>query len=315
MIIAITGATSFISQRLIDRHLKRGDVVRYLTRTNSIPIKNATAFIGDVNAAPEMLLPFLDSVDILYHCAAEIKNESVMYRTNVEGTSNLLGVAAKCNIARWVQLSSTGVYGVQTDTVVVEDTLPRPHNVYEVSKLEADNLVLDMVKKCALDAIIIRPTNVYGPTMTNQALFGLIRAIHKGFFFFIGKKGAVANYIHVENLVDAMLLASLSNKKTSSNIYIVSDHCSMERFVKFIATALDVRTPVLRLPKFFVRIITAVLEHAKISPLTSSRIDALTRTTVYSSDKITKELGYVNKVTIEDGVTELVNFWSKSRKQ
>lgn len=160
MIIAVTGATSFICQKLIARHLAMGDEVRYLTRSNSKPIKNATVFIGDVNSPSDQLLPFLNNADIFYHCAAEIKNEAIMHRTNVQGTDNLLKLALLGNVARWVQLSSTGIYGDQPNTTVVEETVPQPNNAYEVSKLAADFLVLDIAQRYGLNAVIIRPSNV-----------------------------------------------------------------------------------------------------------------------------------------------------------
>lgn len=308
MIIAITGATGFVGRRLAEFHLKAGDEVRYLTRNNSRPIDNAIAHIGDINASHDVLQPFLHNVDILYHCAAELKCEAAMYDTNVRGTEHLLRMAIPY-VKKWVQLSSTGVYGNYPNTTVHENTVPKPTNTYELSKLQADKIALSFAAKHSIELVIIRPSNIYGPTMANQSLFGLMSVIKKRCFFFIGAKGSIANYIHVDNVVNAMVMAGASKQQESPSVYIVSDHCHIEEFVGFIAGALGVKTTKLRLPKRAALVLASMARMIKIVPLTYTRVDALTRTTIYSSEKIVTELGYQHKINMAHGLAELADFW------
>jgi nucleoside-diphosphate-sugar epimerase len=309
MEIAITGATGFIGKHLLARHLGQGDQVRYLTRKKPTSENGAKAYLGDLNS-PDELRAFIRNVDIVYHCAAEIRDEALMAVTNVQGTANLLA-AAYSRIGRWVQLSSTGVYGPQRAGIITEDHPFAPVNAYEKTKVQSDLLVLDAVENRGLDAVILRPSNVYGNDMSNQSLFQLIAMINKGLFFYLGKPGATANYVHVENVVEALVLAGQTANIKSGQAYIVSDFCTLEDFAGFIAENLGKNAPSIRLPETTVRLLAKILSSITPFPLTPSRIDALTGRAVYSTELIEKELSYRNKISMAEGIADLVRCYQQ----
>ncbi|MEO8101645.1 MAG: NAD-dependent epimerase/dehydratase family protein [Betaproteobacteria bacterium] len=305
MIVAVTGGTGFIGRHLIARHCSRGDQVRYLTRKQPTgAIAGATAFIGSLSSSPDQLREFARGADVLYHCAAELRDESAMQRTNVLGTAQLLA-AATGEIGRWVQLSSTGVYGRQVSGVVDEETLVNPANAYEVSKAMADAIVLDTAGKQGLACVVVRPSNVYGPNMPNQSLLQLIRMIDRRRFFFIGRRGAIVNYVHVENVVDALILCGQTALPGNGRAYIVSDHCGLDEFVHLITTALGKAPPRLRLPERVVRAVATAAGGIPGFPLTPSRIDALTGRAVFCANRIRTELGFRNTISMEAGISDL----------
>lgn len=311
-VVAITGCTGFIGRHLVARHVALGDEVRYLTRSaDSAPLPGAVRHVGDLGGAADDLRSFVRGADVLYHCAAELLDASRMEATNVTGTRNLLQ-AVQGEVGRWVQLSSTGVYGLQRGGEVDEDTGLAPGNAYERSKAAADALVLEAAERHGLSCVLLRPSNVYGADMPNQSLFQLIRMIDKGLFFFIGPPGAVANYIHVENVVDALLACGQAALPENGRTYIVSDHCPMETFVGLIAAHLGRPAPRLRLPLRPVRAAANLFGRVPGFPLKPSRVDALTDRTVYRTDRIIRELGYRNRITLEQGVGELVREWQRS---
>ena len=306
MNIAITGGTGFIGRHLLARHVALGDRVRHLTRKKPLEsIPGAEIFIGDLSAS-ETLRGFVQGADVLYHCAAELRDASAMEKTNVTGTTNLLR-AATGEIGRWVQLSSTGIYGAVRHGEVREDAEIRPGNAYERSKAAADALVLAAAEK--LSCVLLRPSNVYGADMPNQSLFQLIRMIDKGLFFFIGPRGATANYVHVENVVDALLACAHATLPANGRAYIVSDHRPLEAFAGIIAEHLGKPTPRMRLPELPVRALAAACGWLPGVPLKTSRIDALTNRTVYCTDRIEAELGFSNLLSMEAGLAELVRVW------
>jgi len=306
MNIAITGGTGFIGRHLLARHVALGDRVRHLTRKKPLEsIPGAEIFIGDLSAS-ETLRGFVQGADVLYHCAAELRDAAAMEKTNVAGTANLLQ-AATGEIGRWVQLSSTGIYGAVRHGEVREDADIRPGNVYERSKAAADALVLAAAEK--LSCVLLRPSNVYGADMPNQSLFQLIRMIDKGLFFFIGPRGATANYVHVENVVDALLACAHATLPANGRAYIVSDHRPLEAFAGIIAEHLGKPTPRMRLPELPVRALAAACGWLPGVPLKTSRIDALTNRTVYCTDRIEAELGFSNLLSMEAGLAELVRVW------
>jgi nucleoside-diphosphate-sugar epimerase len=255
---------------------------------------------------------FVAAVDVLYHCAAELHDHSKMDEVNVRGTKRLLD-AALGEVGLWVQLSSTGVHGPLRTGVVVEESALAPVNPYERSKAAADDLV-QVAAANGLNCVLLRPSNIYGPDMANQSLFQLIRMIDLGLFCHIGSGKAVANYVHVSNVVDALLLCSSRELPESGRAYIVSDSCPMEQFVAYICKALGKRTPRCCLPERAVRFLARVGEHLPGFPLRESRVDALTSAVRYSPARIEIELGYRNRVSLEDGVIELVEAWKNARR-
>lgn len=305
MIVAVTGGTGFIGKHLIKYHLDVGDEVRYLTRSSAAPLDiRAKAICGDLSNK-EILDKLVDGVEVLYHCAAELHDATKIYQTNVMGTKNLLDVAVG-KINRWVQLSSTGVYGSKPLNDVNENTTTNPGNAYERSKAEADELVVEYASKGHFEAVILRPSNVYGIDMPNQSLFQLIKMVKKGLFFFIGKGNATVNYIHVTNVIYALVLcATKPLPGKGSNIYIISDYMRLKDFISVIAAAVSVPCPKIHFPELLIRLIAGFGSYFPKFPLRPSRVDALTYNHHYETQKIQSELGYQHQVSMQEGIQEL----------
>lgn len=291
------------------RHLDQGDKVRVLSRRSpggaGLP-NSVHLFRGDLSGTDD-LQAFADGADVLYHCAGEIGDVSRMEAVHVVGTRRLIEAAAG-RIGRWVQLSSTGAYGLQREGIVTELTDLNPRGMYEVTKVASDDLVKAASSRGAFEHVILRPSIVYGAGMPNQSLYSLIYMIHRGWFFFIGKPGASANYIHVDNVVDALVLCG-SLPQAAGQVYNLSDHCTLEHFVAIIAGLLGCDIPRTRLPEAPVRALAKLFGRIPGVPLTKARIDALTNRAIYSSEKIEKELGYRHPLSMEDGLSDLVGFW------
>ncbi|KIC03407.1 hypothetical protein OA88_03275 [Flavobacterium sp. JRM] len=312
MIVAITGATGFIGKLLVNKHVCLGDEVRILSRKENLHFENLNyiqIYRGNLSDKA-VLAEFVDKVDVLYHCAAEINDESKMKIVNVEGTKNLIDVSIG-KIKHWVQLSSTGVYGPIQVGIISENQPYNPINEYEKTKLKSDLLVLEAGRKNVFTYTLIRPSNVFGYQMTNQSIFQLVRMIDKGLYFFIGPKGSSANYVAVENVVESLYLAA-TNPKAKNEIYNVSHWCTMEYFVDNIVKNLEKRHPKIRLSISFVKFIAKVTSFIPKNPLTQARVDALSNRAKYETIKIEKNLGYIPIVTVEETVEELVSFYKNN---
>ena len=189
-----------------------------------------------------------------------------------------------------------------------ENTPINPVNAYEISKAAADDLVYQAMTEGGLQGVILRPSNVYGIDMPNQSLFQLIKMIKHGWFFFIGEKGAMANYIHVDNVVNALVLCATANLPVNARTYIVSDFRRLEDFVAIIAEALAVPCPKKRLSEYLIRRVARLADTLPRFPLRSSRVDALTYRHIYQTVRIESELGYQHKISMEAGISELVRY-------
>ena len=313
MHVGITGGSGFIGKRLASRHLAAGDTVRLLSRRSihDTALQDSTqVFHGDLTDSVESLKPFVDGVDVLYHCAGEIKDQTKMYSVNVEGTENLCA-AASGKIGHWVQLSSVGVYGPQYNGVVTEGISLNPVGIYEKTKTESDKLVMNVSGEGVFTYSVLRPANVFGSAMLNRSLFQMIEMINKGLFFFIGKSGSSVNYIHVDNVVEGLVRCG---KMTAARgrIYNLSDQRTIEEFVKTIAGELYRPVPRLRLPEMPVRWMAKLCGRLPLFPLTKPRVNALTSRSVYSTERIQHELGYIHQVSMEDGLRQMVRAWKQA---
>jgi nucleoside-diphosphate-sugar epimerase len=315
MIAAVTGGTGFIGKKLVERLVERGNVVRMITRKPASFEKSPLIEICDcdlVSVESKSLFAMLDGVEVLYHCAGQLRDDRLMRALHVDATSKLVEAAAG-RIGHWVQLSSVGVYGQVTTGVVTEDSLPNPVGQYEITKAASDRIVFDAADKGWFSCSILRPSNVFGAGMTNQSLFNLIAMIERGLFFYIGRPGASANYIHVDNVIEGLLRCG-TMPQAKGRTYNLSDHCTMERFIAIIARALGKDAPRLRLPESVVRAFIKLLGNIPGVPLTEARVNALTSRAVYSNTKIERELGYRHQVTMEKGLLELLASWRQQRQ-
>lgn len=304
--VGITGSSGFIGSALVQRHVKSGDAVRCLTRDpRRRVIPGAQLFEGDLCSPDDRLARFADGLDVLYHCAGELVDERRMQAVNVDAVRDLIR-AASGRIGRWVQLSSAGVYGRHRKGTIHEDTPPDPRGTYEQTKAAADDIVLGAASRGEIaSAAVLRPSIVFGPGMRNRSLAQLIRVIDRGLFFFIGEEGASANYVHVSNVVDALVLCGRV-AEADGRVYNVSDWCTVEELAGAIACALGRPRPTLRLPEYPVRKVVRALSRLAPLPLTESRIDALVGRGRYSIDRICLELKYEIGITIPDGLARLV---------
>lgn len=308
MRVAITGGTGFIGNRLAMLHLERGDRVRLLSRRQVTGLEGRVdIFRGNLADPNADLQSFVEGNDVLYHCAGNLNDENHMHAVHVGGTRRLI-MAASGKIGRWVQLSSVGVYGLQCHGVIREDTPEAPQGIYETTKYQSDALVVAAATDRAFEHVLLRPSIVYGPEMQNRSLFQWISAIARGQFFFIGPPGAVVNYVHVNDVVSALMVCA-TRPKACGRTYILSDNCPVEEAVKVIATALERPVPRLRIPigpaLFFARTFGRIPGF----PLNESRLRALTRRVIYDGSRIENELQYRHPIVFNEGFRELVEHW------
>lgn len=312
MIAAVTGGTGFIGKKLVARLIERGDTVRLLTRNSNLPDNSSLLEIHECNlltAGVNDLSTMLDGADVLYHCAGQLNEPLAMRALHVDATHKLVEAASR-RVGHWVQLSSVGVYGPVTEGTVTEDSKLNPVGEYEITKTQSDQIVVDAANKGGFSYSILRPSNVFGAGMSNQSLFGMIAMIDRGFFFYIGKLGASANYIHVNNVIEGLIRCG-TMPQAKGRTYNLSDHCTMEHFVETIANALGRAPPWLRISKAIAQLAGSTLGQIPGFPLTRSRVDALVNRSIYPISRIQQELGYNHIVSMEDGVRELVDVVSR----
>ena len=307
LIVAITGGRGFIGRRLVARLLAAGHHVRILSRlpfpdTLAQGVERHHADLATPNESA--LLQFVDGADVLFNCAGEIHDQAKMASTNRFGTERLAACAAG-RVGRWVQLSTIGVYGNPQVGFVDERTPPAPIDAYEMSKLQGDEALVSVATMHDMPWTILRPTIVFGNDMPNSSMRGFIEAVTSGKFFYIGKQRAILPYVHVDDVVEAMLLLAEKNGAIGQ-VFNLSDDVPLEDFVTEVCNVSGCRRPDLHLPEAAIRMLSSVLQSIPGFPLTLARVDALTRTTNYPIDKIRQFVGYTHVKGWRAGLREML---------
>jgi nucleoside-diphosphate-sugar epimerase len=297
MKVSITGATGFIGKKLAELQLAQGHTVNCLSRKKKVGTLGTTFFEGTLGKESPELSSFLDNADVLFNCAGELKNNLLMQDTHVNGVKNLLKIIQQGRtdtspkLFHWVQLSSCGAYGnlrssPQAPRYIDENTPSNPVGEYECTKTKADELIIDFAHKHDwFKYTIIRPTIVFGSEMNSSLILRIAKTIKKNIFFYIGHKKAIVNFVHVDDVINAMSLSAL-NTKAYNQIFIVSNDCKLVDLIDVVATTINRPKPNLTINEKLIRNTVAIANKFVKLPINQFQIDVLTRQTYYSSQKI-----------------------------
>jgi len=297
----VTGASGFIGRTLVERLLASGHGVTVLARDHTETFPAGVAIrVGDLATGDGLSSDLLDEVDVLFHCAGELRRTHLMRPVHVDGTRRLLDGLARSGARRttplhWVQLSSVGAYGPPPAGVrgrrVDEESPENPVGEYETTKTESDRLVVQAASQRLITHAILRPANVVGARMPNPYVRRFADMVRRGWFVYIGASGAMTNYVHVDDVATALQLCA-SHRQATGQVFNISSDCPLEEVVEIIARTLGVRSPRVRVPERLARLAVRTLGGLVALPLTAARIDALVNRTHYPSTKIETALSF-----------------------
>ena len=204
-LVALTGATGFIGQYLLNELPKRGYRLRVLLRRPTmLPEGCASAVIGDL-AKPYNMAEALSDVDAVIHSAGIASTMSGLpeddYRLfNTEATVKFARAAERARVKRFVFLSSIRAQsGPTADGVLTEEREPRPTDAYGRSKLAAEQGLADT----RLDWVALRLALVYGPGVEGN-MARLIKLARSPYPLPIAGLKAEHSLLALDNLVEAV---------------------------------------------------------------------------------------------------------------
>ena len=185
MTIALTGATGFVGQAVLDVAQERGEAIRALTRRMQ-PERSGVEWIEGTLADKDALASLCEGADAIMHVAGltNAPDPAAFQLANVEGTQCLIEAAKAARVKRFVFVSSLSAR---------EPGL----SMYGASKAQAETLV----EASGLDWTIIRPPGVYGPRDIDY--FEMFRTAKWGFVP-LPPRGA-SSIIHVHDLARLLL--------------------------------------------------------------------------------------------------------------
>lgn len=305
--IFVTGATGYVGQNLANSLVKKGHMVYVLTRKESSIFSNnkdVNVIVGDITDA--ISLP--ENIDTIFHCAGVIYQPNEMEKVNVLGTQNIVELALK-NKCKLIHLSSAGVIGNTKEITLDENTICNPQNAYEISKYKAEQIVINAIKK-GLNAYIIRPSTIFGigKNIETNSFLQLVKAMRNNSYKNINQ--GIYNIIHIDEVVKAMIMLDEVDIP-KGGVYQLNNaitYKDMDILVKNLQPSITRKTQIIPYSLAYLATITLTIlcwvTHKK-SPLTFSRLRALTNTKIYSQDKIVKTLDFQNTLSIEEYIKKV----------
>jgi nucleoside-diphosphate-sugar epimerase len=311
--VLLTGGTGFIGGHVARRLLaEKGVAVRVLTRNpgKAEPLLKMGAevvkgHLGD-SAALERAL---DNCSIVIHAAAQVASvpsRETFVESNVAGTENLLRAALAAGLKRFVHISSIAAFGLPASGEIDDDS-PRKvcGDPYCDTKYLAEEAVLHHGSNGHLPVVILRPSAVYGPGSTHWSVIPLKR-IKKGKMFLVSGGRGTLNYVYIENVVDAILLAA-EHERAPGQAFIVNDGATtwQDFFGGYARMAGRDGIPSVplwtaRLWVYWRNLLAAI--RGETSRVPQNALAFLVGTPVYRQTKIEQVLGHRSRVGLQEGL-------------
>jgi nucleoside-diphosphate-sugar epimerase len=310
--ILVTGAAGHLGTPLVKELLRQGEEVRILDRNADVNARGVEVLMGDLLDI-DSVRGAVEGADVIYHLAAIVNYGSapkkLMYDVNVNGTRNLL----ECSKARkFIYQSSTAVYGNRMrDNPANENTLFNPSSYYGQTKAMAERLVLDK------GGIVLRSPAIYGPGF-NTGFDYVLSQIEKGKMRIIGSGNNLIQWVHINDLIRALILAKDKGKPGEAYLISGKEARTQRQLFSLLAGYLKVKPPDRSVSEFLVNsmaycaMLSARLKggSARITPEQVARI---TSDRLFDISKAQRELGFDPEVSYEQGAREIVDEYLRNK--
>lgn len=322
----VTGATGFLGQKLALRLAAIGYEVTGIGRNVSIGNtlhKNGIHFVPCALEDKEKIATLCQNQDFVFHSGALSSpwgDYQTFYNTNVIGTKHIIEGCQHADIKRLIHVSTPSLYFHFDERLDVKETDPLPNtfvNHYAKTKHLAE-LEIDKAFDEGLPTITIRPRALFGPG-DNAILPRLINVCEKGFFPKIGSGSVQIDITYVENVVDALLLCIDSDKKTLGQKYNITNGVQInlyeviEQVMAMLGKSFKYKKISFKHAFFIANYLERFSQRflaGKEPMLTRYSVSVLAHSQTLNIEKATNELGYIPRITIEEGIHEFVKSWN-----
>jgi len=230
--ILITGGAGFIGSHFCERCVSKGYTVVCLDNFLNGNLGNIRALLshknfklvnGDVRDANLLEKVISSGIDTIVHLAAQIHvDRSIIepketYETNVLGTLNLLELARKYDVEKFIYGSSSEIYGSAKYVPMDEKHPLDPLHPYGASKLAADRMCYVYIQTYGIDACIARLFNTFGPRQKDTGYGGVISIFAKRVLndrppIIYGDGKQTRDYLYIDDALNAYELLLESKK-------------------------------------------------------------------------------------------------------
>jgi len=297
----VTGASGFIGWHVARLLTERGYKVRALVRSSSklreLEVEPVT---GDLRDA-ESLNRAVAGCELVFHVAADYRlwtrDSNELYRSNVEGTRNVLEAARRHGIERVVYTSTVGCIGVPQGGVgdeTVPVTLEEMSGAYKRSKFLAERVAMEFAAS-GFPVVVVNPTAPVGdhdvkPTPTGKIVLDFLKGAMPAFI------DTGLNLVDVKDTAEAHLLAS-KRGRPGERYVVGSENLTLAEILGKLARITGKEAPRVKLPyavAYAAGVVTTgwarVTGHPPRAPLDAVRMAK--KKMFVSHEKAARELGY-----------------------
>jgi UDP-glucose 4-epimerase len=307
--VLITGAAGLVGSAISDQLVKEGvgEIValdnfsRGVSKNLDWATKNGkvTLINGSINDRA-LLEKSMKGIDVLYHQAAIritqcAEEPRLALEVMVDGTFNVLEAAAKAGVKKTIAASSASVYGAATQFPTPEDH-PLHHNrtFYGAAKAFNEQLLRAFNEMYGMSYAVLRYFNIYGVRMSIQGRF---TEVHVKWLnkiangeppLILGDGSTTMDFIYIDDVARANILAAKA--EVSDEIFNVGS--GEETNLNQLATALLKAMDSSLKPQYG--------PERKVNPVPRRLAD---------TSKAKRLLGFEAKVSLEEGLKRLVDWW------
>jgi NAD dependent epimerase/dehydratase len=289
--VLITGADGFIGSHLAEKLVQKGYNVRALTIYNSLGSwgwldqseysKQMEIVSGDVRD-PFLCHKITEGIDTVYNLAALIaipysyQAPQSYIETNVTGTLNMCQAAFSHKVSKFIQTSTSEVYGTALYVPIDEKHPLQPQSPYSASKIGSDAMAMSYFNSFSMPVCIARPFNTYGPRQSARAVIPtIISQLANGYKeISLGDTTPTRDFNFVKDTCDGLIALAESDQVIGKTINIGSQtEYSIEQtfhmIQKIMKTEAVLKTDESRLRPKNSEVFRLVCDNTQIKKLTS----------------------------------------------
>ncbi len=313
----VTGATGFLGGALVQRLSADGAIVKAMARSPKkaqklIGLEHVEIIYGDITDIRQMRESIIDT-EIVFHVAATTRGPlDLQLEANLGGTRNVALASAENGVQRLVHVSSIATYGYNVRGIVSEDTPQYPGSVpYNISKLEAERVLMKVVAETDLSYSIIRPGTIYGADsgFWSGMMMNLAKLQPTPF---VADGSGTSYLIHVDDVVDLMCVLAVHPAAHTHAFNCVMDPPPTWREYLSALQELAGHDRWLALPlpmlKAVGRLLDAVLLFSNEPQDVAALVDFVAADVTYSMENAKIKLGWQPKVSLEDGMQRSIPY-------
>lgn len=313
--ILITGGSGFFGELLKKALLETNfKCITIDLEEDTFSHKNLISIKGNIQDKELLEKIFAEhKFDVVFHTAAilahAVKDKKFLWESNVTGTRNIAECAKKYKVPKVIFTSSNCLWGENMNRAVREDDLPKPVEIYGMSKWEGEKILLEYTND--FNVVIFRC-----PTIIDCGRLGLLAILFEFIdegrkVWLVGNGKNKYQFIYAQDLVTACIKALDYNKSDIFNIG--SDKVqSFKEVYEYVIKKANTNARVANLPRSLTLFLMKVAYALKLSPLGPYQYKMIAESFIFDTSKIKEKLNWTPTLTNEEMLYKAYEYYHKN---